>query len=198
MHAIFDSHQLEMSFLNICWSVMWSCTTSPKMQHKKRLKRQHGQLQVRGLITWWTVLIILWSPTVKRDCIIPYNPIMWLIFYFIFFKQTALHAELENFKSRKMFILVSTVMTWAMTKPQNPVSLEKIKASFRVVLYIKNPTSVIIISLFRRNQMFCWRKKSSEEEGLIPVSETTTIWRNLCSNWVEGWVDYSDENLNAF
>ncbi|XP_056261606.1 adenylate kinase 7-like isoform X1 [Seriola aureovittata] len=32
---------------------------------------------------------------------------------------TALHAELENFKSRKMFILVSTVMTWAMSKPQN-------------------------------------------------------------------------------
>uniref|UniRef100_A0A8P4KN51 ATPase AAA-type core domain-containing protein n=1 Tax=Dicentrarchus labrax TaxID=13489 RepID=A0A8P4KN51_DICLA len=34
----------------------------------------------------------------------------------------ALHAEMENFKSRKMFILVSTVMTWALTKPQNPVS----------------------------------------------------------------------------
>uniref|UniRef100_A0A7N6AN07 Uncharacterized protein n=1 Tax=Anabas testudineus TaxID=64144 RepID=A0A7N6AN07_ANATE len=33
---------------------------------------------------------------------------------------TTLHAELENFKSRKMFILVSTVMTRAMTKPQNP------------------------------------------------------------------------------
>ncbi|XP_059212405.1 adenylate kinase 7-like [Centropristis striata] len=33
---------------------------------------------------------------------------------------TALHAEMENFKSRKMFILVSSVMTWAMTKPQNP------------------------------------------------------------------------------
>ncbi|XP_041815008.1 adenylate kinase 7-like [Chelmon rostratus] len=33
---------------------------------------------------------------------------------------TALHAEMENFKSRIMFILVSTVMTWAMTKPQNP------------------------------------------------------------------------------
>ncbi|XP_044025237.1 adenylate kinase 7-like [Siniperca chuatsi] len=33
---------------------------------------------------------------------------------------TALHAEMENFKSRKIFILVSTVMTWAMTKPQNP------------------------------------------------------------------------------
>nr|XP_020459736.1 adenylate kinase 7-like isoform X2 [Monopterus albus] len=32
---------------------------------------------------------------------------------------TALHAELENFKSRKMFILVSTVMTKALIKPQN-------------------------------------------------------------------------------
>ncbi|XP_073348543.1 adenylate kinase 7-like [Pagrus major] len=33
---------------------------------------------------------------------------------------TALHAEGENFKSRKMFILVSTVMTWALSKAQNP------------------------------------------------------------------------------
>uniref|UniRef100_A0A673CWZ7 Adenylate kinase 7a n=1 Tax=Sphaeramia orbicularis TaxID=375764 RepID=A0A673CWZ7_9TELE len=33
---------------------------------------------------------------------------------------TALHAGMEGFTSRKMFILVSTVMTWAMTKPQNP------------------------------------------------------------------------------
>nr|XP_019953021.1 PREDICTED: adenylate kinase 7-like [Paralichthys olivaceus] len=33
---------------------------------------------------------------------------------------TALHAEMENFKTQKMFILVSTVMTWAMTKPQDP------------------------------------------------------------------------------
>ncbi|XP_063758335.1 adenylate kinase 7-like isoform X2 [Eleginops maclovinus] len=32
---------------------------------------------------------------------------------------TALHAEIGNFKSRKLFILVSSVMTWAMTKPQN-------------------------------------------------------------------------------
>ncbi|XP_037606367.1 adenylate kinase 7a isoform X2 [Sebastes umbrosus] len=32
----------------------------------------------------------------------------------------ALHANIENFKSRKMFILVSSVMTWVMTKPQNP------------------------------------------------------------------------------
>ncbi|KAL6095707.1 ak7 [Pungitius sinensis] len=33
---------------------------------------------------------------------------------------TALSAEMENFKTRKMFILVSSVMTWAMSKPQSP------------------------------------------------------------------------------
>uniref|UniRef100_UPI003AABC027 adenylate kinase 7-like n=1 Tax=Centroberyx gerrardi TaxID=166262 RepID=UPI003AABC027 len=32
---------------------------------------------------------------------------------------TALHAEMENFSSQKMFILVSTVMTWALTKPRD-------------------------------------------------------------------------------
>lgn len=38
--------------------------------------------------------------------------------------QTALHAKMETFKSRKMFILVSTVMTWALTKPKEPVMLK--------------------------------------------------------------------------
>uniref|UniRef100_A0A3P8RF78 Nucleoside-diphosphate kinase n=1 Tax=Astatotilapia calliptera TaxID=8154 RepID=A0A3P8RF78_ASTCA len=33
---------------------------------------------------------------------------------------TALHNEMLSFTSQKLFILVSTVMTWAMTKPQNP------------------------------------------------------------------------------
>uniref|UniRef100_A0A8C3B032 Adenylate kinase 7a n=1 Tax=Cyclopterus lumpus TaxID=8103 RepID=A0A8C3B032_CYCLU len=33
---------------------------------------------------------------------------------------TTLNDEIENFKSRKMFILVSSVMTWTMTKPQDP------------------------------------------------------------------------------
>ncbi|XP_061843144.2 adenylate kinase 7-like [Nerophis lumbriciformis] len=32
---------------------------------------------------------------------------------------TAIHGEMEHFKSKKMFILISTVMTWAMTKPQD-------------------------------------------------------------------------------
>ncbi|XP_028996891.1 adenylate kinase 7-like isoform X2 [Betta splendens] len=38
---------------------------------------------------------------------------------------TALHAEVEKFKSRKMFILVSTVMSRAVATLQNPVRLEE-------------------------------------------------------------------------
>ncbi|KAK7879668.1 hypothetical protein WMY93_033621 [Mugilogobius chulae] len=33
---------------------------------------------------------------------------------------TTLHEGMGSFRSRKMFILISSVMTWAMTKPQNP------------------------------------------------------------------------------
>ncbi|XP_056150104.1 adenylate kinase 7-like [Lampris incognitus] len=33
---------------------------------------------------------------------------------------TGLHAEMESFTSQKIFILVSTVMTWALTKPKDP------------------------------------------------------------------------------
>ncbi|KAI4894405.1 hypothetical protein NFI96_030573, partial [Prochilodus magdalenae] len=33
---------------------------------------------------------------------------------------SALHSEIEHFGSPKMFILVSTLMTWAMTKPADP------------------------------------------------------------------------------
>lgn len=41
-----------------------------------------------------------------------------LVFLFI----TALHSELEHFTFPKMFILVSTLMTWGKTKPADPVS----------------------------------------------------------------------------
>uniref|UniRef100_A0A3Q2YUZ0 Adenylate kinase 7-like n=1 Tax=Hippocampus comes TaxID=109280 RepID=A0A3Q2YUZ0_HIPCM len=36
---------------------------------------------------------------------------------------TALHGEMQNFRSKKTFILVSTVLTWAMTKRPETVSL---------------------------------------------------------------------------
>ena len=35
---------------------------------------------------------------------------------------SALHAELENFNKMKVFICLSTVMTWARSKPLDPVS----------------------------------------------------------------------------
>lgn len=35
---------------------------------------------------------------------------------------TALNEEVGHFEKRKVFILVSTVMTWARSKPLDPVS----------------------------------------------------------------------------
>ncbi|KAJ8341203.1 hypothetical protein SKAU_G00334940 [Synaphobranchus kaupii] len=37
---------------------------------------------------------------------------------------SALHADMDNFNEPKMFILISTVMTWAMSKPVDPEQLE--------------------------------------------------------------------------
>lgn len=34
----------------------------------------------------------------------------------------ALHGQMEQFAASKMFILISTVMTWALTEPLDPVS----------------------------------------------------------------------------
>ena len=40
----------------------------------------------------------------------------------------ALHAELENFNTLKVFICLSTVMTWARSKPLDPVSFNHYRA----------------------------------------------------------------------
>lgn len=41
----------------------------------------------------------------------------------LFLLLSALQAEMDSFQSRKVFILVSTVMTWALTKPRGSVRL---------------------------------------------------------------------------
>ena len=42
--------------------------------------------------------------------------------YVVMFIPIALHAELDNFSQMKLFICLSTVMTWARSKPLDPVS----------------------------------------------------------------------------
>jgi len=37
---------------------------------------------------------------------------------------SALHSQLDKIDKPKMFILLSTVMTWAKTKPVDPVNVE--------------------------------------------------------------------------
>lgn len=41
----------------------------------------------------------------------------------------ALHGEMQNFRSKKTFILVSTVLTWAMTKRPETVSIATVQQS---------------------------------------------------------------------
>lgn len=40
-----------------------------------------------------------------------------------FCSLVALHSEVEHFSGPKMFILISTIMTWACSKPADPVSV---------------------------------------------------------------------------
>lgn len=42
----------------------------------------------------------------------------------IFCSLVALHSEVEHFSGPKMFILISTIMTWACSKPADPDDLE--------------------------------------------------------------------------
>ena len=67
---------------------------------------------------------------------------------------------MDNFKTPIVFILVSTVMTWALTKPQNQVSLEKVPASFWLVLCVKQTTREIDDSDF-----------SAQEETDVLITE---------------------------
>lgn len=62
-------------------------------------------------------------------CSVQYEMIVWFFFFFFFF-ITALHSEIEYFAFPKMFILVSTLMTWAKTKPADPVSAVPTKSTW--------------------------------------------------------------------
>uniref|UniRef100_A0AAV2K4D7 Nucleoside-diphosphate kinase n=1 Tax=Knipowitschia caucasica TaxID=637954 RepID=A0AAV2K4D7_KNICA len=64
---------------------------------------------------------------------------------------TALHEEMANFKLRKMFILLSSVMTWAMTKPHNP----------------EEPEESLSEEEFRRRRPHPWFRAHYELEKLV-------------------------------
>jgi len=45
---------------------------------------------------------------------------VYIKFYFI--HHLALNEQIDNFNAMKIFICISTVLTWARTKPLDPVS----------------------------------------------------------------------------
>jgi adenylate kinase len=46
----------------------------------------------------------------------------WIQITALLFGPTALNEEVSHFEKRKIFILLSTMMTWARSKPLDPVS----------------------------------------------------------------------------
>lgn len=56
--------------------------------------------------------------------------IQFAINYISCFHLTALHMEIDYFATPKIFILISTIMTWAKSKPPDPVSSMKVLIFF--------------------------------------------------------------------
>lgn len=121
-----------------------------------------------------------WLPSARPDSFHLSNPI-WRLFPSF---KTALHAETKNSKWKKMFILISTVMTWARIKPQEAVTLttnHKQQDS-------QKPSQGLHVFLLRTAQNPFSSRKSSDDGGLIPASGTTTIWKNWCWSWQQRWL----------
>lgn len=92
--------------------------------------------------------------------------------------RSALMDEMDNFKSKKMFILVSTLMTWAMTRPQDPVSWRETLISLPCK---GNSAKLNVLSPLRRMRLISSsERRISGGDDHIPDSNTTMSWRNLC------------------
>uniref|UniRef100_A0AAR2IY89 Nucleoside-diphosphate kinase n=1 Tax=Pygocentrus nattereri TaxID=42514 RepID=A0AAR2IY89_PYGNA len=73
---------------------------------------------------------------------------------------SALHSEMEHFRSPKMFILVSTVMTWAMTKPADP----------------DDPEVPLIEDDFRRKRPHpSFKEQASAEKLVLKLGKTSKL-----------------------
>lgn len=73
-----------------------------------------------------------------------------------------LHADLDRLEKPKMFILISSVMTWANSKPLDPV-----KKIHNIILRDFNKVFCRMILKFRLPKM------TIEEEELIPTGKIT-------------------------
>lgn len=91
--------------------------------------------------------------------------------------QSALTDEMDNFKSKKMFILVSTLMTWAMTRPEDPVSWRETLINLSCK---GNAARLIVLSVRRMRLISSSERTISGGDDHIPDSNTTMSWRNLC------------------
>lgn len=125
--------------MNIWWSVTSLYMTSLRILTK--LMRLCGLYQVRNENTCNNNVLVVWQSLLNNYLtnLLPPKNLYWfrshlelqnteflLIFMMIaLFPQfifTEIHSDLEKIEKPKMFILISTVMTWAKSKPLDPVS----------------------------------------------------------------------------
>lgn len=125
--------------MNIWWSVTSLYMTSLRILTK--LMRLCGLYQVRNENTHNNNVLVVWQSLLNNYLtnLLPPKILYWfrshlelqnteilLIFMMIaLFPQfifTEIHSDLEKIEKPKMFILISTVMTWAKSKPLDPVS----------------------------------------------------------------------------
>jgi adenylate kinase len=83
---------------------------------------------------------------------------------------SALHNELEKIDKPKTFVLISTVMTWAKTKPVDPVKFKFFSSDFQITFLNRS-----IKNRIRKSQIFHLPRKISDEESLILI--TRSIWQ---------------------
>lgn len=102
---------------------------------------------------------------------------------------------MDNFKSKKMFILVSTLMTWAMTRPQDPVSWRgtlinlsckrKFSQTDRVVSAQDEIELIFREEDFRRRRPHPRFKYHNELEKLVlklsKIVSALTVYRGQCT-----------------
>lgn len=83
---------------------------------------------------------------------------------------SALHNELERIDKPKIFILISTVMTWAKTKPVDPViAVLKLDSNYL------NKFLIIFHNNNRKNLIFHLLRKTSEGVNHIRITKNTWL-----------------------
>lgn len=189
--------------MNIWWSVTSLYMTSLRILTK--LMRLCGLYQVRHENTCNNNVLVVWQSLLNNYLtnLLPPKILYWfrshlelqnteflLIFMMIaLFPQfifTEIHSDLEKIEKPKMFILISTVMTWAKSKPLDPVSsliiARVLGPQFKQYMNILSTIWTIYSSFLRMIQKFPSLRMITGGGNHILILKNTSALRRQWSN----------------